>query len=163
MTSGESNSDWTSDEKERKFTVGYMFEMCGEPVSWSSRKHTVVATSSYEAEYSTLCSACKKNVWMIHIARFSLKPNSDEKAINVSTESQCAMKLKENSSIIHRSKHIDIAFHYVQDVVAGNMGQLKYIPYSEMIADTLTKGLGRVAFEKFRLKCGLQSQGEQAS
>ena len=48
----------------RKSTSGYVFQICGGAVSWSSRKQTVVATSSCEAEFIALCEACKEASWL---------------------------------------------------------------------------------------------------
>ncbi|XP_052735487.1 secreted RxLR effector protein 161-like [Vigna angularis] len=58
---GYADSDYGEDLVERKSTSGNIFFFNKAPVSWSSRKHNVVALSSCEAEYIAKChAACQK-------------------------------------------------------------------------------------------------------
>jgi hypothetical protein len=41
----------SGDKDTRRDTTGYMFKICGEPVSWQSRMQTSVALSTMESEY----------------------------------------------------------------------------------------------------------------
>eukprot|EP00171_Calliarthron_tuberculosum_P000235 IDg235t1 len=58
-TIGYSDSDWAGCVETRKSTEGFVFLLSGGAVSWRSKKQTVVATSSCEAEYISVCSAAK--------------------------------------------------------------------------------------------------------
>ena len=55
-----------------------------------------------------------------------------------------------------RSKHIDIRYHYIREVVASGKVALFFIEGSENPADLFTKNLGHVKFEKFRDNLGLE-------
>ena len=57
-----------------------------------------------------------------------------------------ALAYAKDSKYHGRTKHIDIRYHYIQDMVAHNELVLKYISTSLMIADPLTKPIGRDAF-----------------
>lgn len=59
---GYSNADWGADANDRKSTSGYVFLMGGGVISWASRKQTIVATSTCEAEYVAMCTVCKEAV-----------------------------------------------------------------------------------------------------
>lgn len=157
---GFSDSDWAGDVSDRKSVSGYAFLMAGGVVSWSSRKQTVVATSSCEAEYIAMSVACKESLWLERIVR-CMPPNAHKKrGMVVFSDSQSGIKLSQNESINRRNKHIDVTFHFVRDVVARGDVELCYKPTSEMTADLMTKPLGRVKFEYFRELCGIRSQGE---
>lgn len=57
---GYTDSDWSGDKDDRKSTGGYVF-MCGKAsISWCSKKQSVVALSSCEAEcIATSFAACQ--------------------------------------------------------------------------------------------------------
>ena len=61
---GYSDADWGACKDSRKSTSGFVFQLCGGAISWSSRKQTVVATSTCEAEYIALLEACKEAAWL---------------------------------------------------------------------------------------------------
>ena len=42
-----------------------------------------------------------------------------------------------------RTKHIDVKYNFVRDIVAQNQVILKHIPTSRMVADPLTKPIAR--------------------
>jgi hypothetical protein len=51
-----------------------------------------------------------------------------------------------------RSKHIEIRYHYIRDMVQRGALKLLYVSTNEQVADVLTKPLSRVKFEHFRDK-----------
>ena len=63
-TRGLSDTDWASDEKDRKRISGYCFYFLDSLVSWSSRKQRTVSTSSTELEYYTLTNTIKEGIWI---------------------------------------------------------------------------------------------------
>ena len=54
-----------------------------------------------------------------------------------------------------KSKHIEIKYHYIKDMVQRGAVKLQYVAMKEPIADVLTKPLARVNFEYFREKLGV--------
>ena len=54
-----------------------------------------------------------------------------------------------------KSKHIEIKYHYIRDMVQRGAVKLQYVAMEEHIADVLTKPLARVKFEYFREKPGV--------
>lgn len=65
-----------------------------------------------------------------------------------------------SKSVFHgRTKHIEIQYHWIREVVkAGNL-QLQHCPTHQMVADILTKALGKAQFMKLREDLGLSSIG----
>ena len=54
-----------------------------------------------------------------------------------------------------KSKHIEIKYHYIRDMVHMGAGNLQYVAMDEHIVDVLTKPLSRVNFEYFRENLGV--------
>ena len=54
-----------------------------------------------------------------------------------------------------RSKHIEIKYHYIRDIVQRGAVKLLYVATEEQIADILTKPLARMKFEYFRERLGV--------
>ena len=65
------------------------------------------------------------------------------------------MKLSENPVFHDKSKHIEIKYHYIRDMVQRGVVKLQYVATDEQVADVLTKPLARVKFEYFRGKLGV--------
>ena len=67
------------------------------------------------------------------------------------------MKLLENPVFHDKSKHIEIKYHYIRDMVQRGAVKLQYVATEEKIADVLMKPLARLKFKYFRERlCVLQ-------
>ena len=60
------------------------------------------------------------------------------------------MKLSENPVFHDKSKHIEIKYHYIKDMVQRGAVKLLYVATEEQIVDVLMKPLARLKFEYFR-------------
>eukprot|EP00253_Pinus_taeda_P034798 PITA_34798 len=56
--------DWARDLDQRRSTSGYVFSLFGGAVNWMSKKQSVVALSTTEAEYMAATHASKEVVWL---------------------------------------------------------------------------------------------------
>ena len=65
------------------------------------------------------------------------------------------MKLSKNLVFHDKSKHIEIKYHYIKDMVQGGAVKLQYVTTDTQIANVLTKSIARVKFEYFREKLGV--------
>ena len=60
-----------------------------------------------------------------------------------------------NPALLDRSKHIEIPYLYVRDMVDKNSVQLEYICTVDQIVDILTKPLSRIKIDHFRRRLGM--------
>lgn len=70
-------------------------------------------------------------------------------------DNQSCVKLAQNPLFHDRSKHIDIKYHFVLDMVQKGAVKLQYIFINEKIDDILTRPLSRAKFVYFKDKLGL--------
>jgi hypothetical protein len=70
-------------------------------------------------------------------------------------DNQRCIKMTENPVFHDSSKHIEIRYHYIHDMVQRGALNLQYISTDEQVADVLTKALSRIKFEYFQYKLGI--------
>ena len=70
-------------------------------------------------------------------------------------DNHSCVKLSENSVFHDKSKHIEIKYHSIRDMVQRGAMKLQYVANEEHIADVLKKPLAKVKFEYSREKLGV--------
>jgi hypothetical protein len=150
---GFSDADWASDRLDRKSISGYVFTLGGGAIAWSSKKQQTVALSSTEAEYMALTRASQHAIWLCKF--FTASGFLQNGPSRIFVDNRSALDLAYNPEFHDRSKHIDTRHHWIRDTVAADLITLEWIPTSEMVADTLTKSLPRVLFQKFTDSMGM--------
>lgn len=157
---GWSDSDWGGSTEDRRSTSGVAFNIGSGIVSWISKKQGTVALSSTEAEYISLCDACCQGVWIKRIlgdCGYQI-----ERPITIHCDNQSCLAIAKNPVLHNRTKHIDVKFHFIRDLVNDKKVQLEYCNTEDQIADAFTKCLDAKKLCKFRLLlgvCNLQSRG----
>jgi hypothetical protein len=66
-----------------------------------------------------------------------------------------AIALMKNLYLNERSKHIDICYHFVCDLVRNRCLQVSYVLTADTVADGMTEPLQHVAFERFKNQLGI--------
>jgi hypothetical protein len=99
-------------------------------------------------------SDCSRQVVWIHTLLgelgYRLKP------IPICGDNQGSIFIASNPVTEKRSKHIDIRFHYIREVIIRRFADVYFIDGDENPADMLTKNLGSVKFLKFRAMLRLE-------
>jgi hypothetical protein len=70
-------------------------------------------------------------------------------------DNQSCIKMTESPVFHDRSKHIEIHYHFICNMVQRGALKLQYISMDEEVADVLTKPLSCVKFEHFQDKLGI--------
>jgi hypothetical protein len=65
-------------------------------------------------------------------------------------DNQSAIKLIESGQVTHRTKHIDVSYHYISEQLKEKLFSIKYCNTEAQVADILTKSLLPEKFVKFR-------------
>eukprot|EP00253_Pinus_taeda_P030394 PITA_30394 len=143
-------SDWAGSVDDRKSTSDYVFHMGSGAISWASKKQSIVALSTAEAEYVAATAAACQAVWMRRMLR-SLG-QEQAKATVIFCDNSSAIALSKNSVFHKRTKHIDTRFHYIGELVNNGEIVLEHCRTQEQVVDISTKSLDQKSFEFLR-KC----------
>jgi len=77
------------------------------------------------------------------------------KPIPICGDNQGSIFITSNPVTKKRSKHIDIRYHYIREVIERKLAEVFFIDRDKNPADLLTKNLGSVKFMLFRPEFGL--------
>jgi hypothetical protein len=149
---GYSDASYGENSPDRKSTSGYVFILNGGAISWSSRKQDIVTLSSTESEYVALTDSFKEGLWLRGLMR-DLTGRSIP--VPIAEDNDSTIKLASNPTWSRRTKHIDVRYHFVREVVSLGSVSLFYCPTREMVADIMTKSLGSNLLRDHRRAMGL--------
>lgn len=142
------DADWANNPLDRKSFTGYAFTLANCAISWECRKQSSIALSSTEAEYMAITESAKEAVYLLallkelldHKGQIKLLVNNYDNMI-LFNDNQSAQKIASNPIYHRRTKHIDVRYHYIRDVVTNGQIKLEYMPSTDMISDICTKPL----------------------
>jgi hypothetical protein len=135
--------DWAVDLDRRRSTSGYVFNLFGGAISWMSKRQVVVALSTTEVEYMATTYESKAAVWL---QRLCLGIGLVQQAVRIDCDSQSAIFMAKNLTYHSNTKHINIRYHFVRDMVEEKKVLLMKVDTLKNVADSLTK---YVSTEKF--------------
>jgi hypothetical protein len=142
------DADYAACKDTRRSRGGYLFNLYGGAISWSSKLQSVVATSSAESEYIAAAHCAREAVWLRRVCAFlNIKHKGP---LTVNADNKAAIFMATNSADTSRTKHIDVANHYVRNVAQRGIIKLEYINTANNAADIFTKPLPEAKFNKFR-------------
>jgi hypothetical protein len=153
MLHGYTNSDWMGSTVDRKSTSGYCFSLGSPMISWSSRKQGSIAQSTAEAEYIVASATSREAVWLKKLLSDLFSVELGPTVIHC--DNQRCIKLSENLVFHDKSKHIEMRYHYVRNMVQKNILNIQYVPTKKQTAEILTKPLSLKKFVYFRDKLGV--------
>ena len=154
---GFSDANWGNDVDDRHSICGYVFTLNGGAVSWSSKKQSVVALSSTEAEYIGVTHAAKEAIWLRHLLSELYSPRVLDFPMTIYCDNRSAIELVKNATFHSRTKHIAIRYHYIREAFNDGIIILTHRGTDDMPADMFTKALVRVKLTKFAKSVGVSS------
>lgn len=152
MICGYSDSDWAGDPTDSKSTTGSIIKVFGNPIFWKTVKQKSVSRSSTQAEYIALAYTIEEILFIKNIL-VDLGLSKDLlNEIKIYVDNISCIMLAKNGNFSKRSKHINVALHFVHDTVNNKLIDVVKIDGNVNLADTFTKSLCRDKFENYRYK-----------
>jgi hypothetical protein len=151
---GYSDASFNSEANAKSMT-GYTFLSAGAAITWGSRKQTLTALSSTEAECLALTEASQETVWLRTLLSELKFPQLEPTPIM--EDNQGTIALTENPQFHRRSKHFNPKLHFIRDQITDKQVTIKFCETSQMTADVLTKALSKPVHEAHIKGLGMAS------
>ena len=141
---GFSDSDWTGNADDRKSTTGGCFYVGVNLVTWMSKKKNSMFLSTAETEYIATGSCCSQLIWMKKVLT---DYGISQDIVVLYCDNSSAINISKNPIQHSKTKHIEIMYHFIRDLIERKIICLEYIPTERQNADIFTKPLDRSKFE----------------
>ena len=135
-----------------KSRSGYVLFVDGCLIVWFSKKQSLLAISTEEAEVFSANEGAKSILWLIKFL------NELDIAYDIPMMyedcSNAILWIKERKTTM-RTRHFDLRLEFVREMIDDNMMKIEYVNTEKNPADMLTKVLGKNKHEKFVRMIGL--------
>ena len=123
------DADWATDTRDtqhpRRSISGYVSFLAGSAVSWRAAKQKTTALSTTEAEYMALALGCQEAKWLSQLLmELGVK---DVTPVTMMEDNKGCRDLAANPAHHTRTKHIDIKYHFVRDLVTEGVVVIKAV------------------------------------
>ena len=142
---GFSDSDWGGFIDDMKSTSGFCFNLGSAIFSWSSKKQSIVAQSTVEAEFIAATAAVNQALWLQKLLRDLHM--EEEEATEISVDNQAAIAISNNPVFHGKTKHFNIKLYFIREVQKNGDVKLLYCRTEDQMADLFTKALPANRFE----------------
>lgn len=137
----------------RRCISGFVSLFFGSPISWLAKKQSLVTLSTTEAEFVAL-ALCIQELLYLRQLTGELGLTSSQ-PILIHEDNQSTIKIATNAELHGRSKHIDVRFMFVRDLIDSGEFDLKWCPTNDQLADFFTKAHPEPTFLSLRTRLGI--------
>ncbi|MBW0474947.1 hypothetical protein O181_014662 [Austropuccinia psidii MF-1] len=138
--------------KHQRNTSGYLIKLFGNIVAWGFKRQTVLAMSTCTAKYVALSEGTQ----LLSLLRLVSEPILGRQLLSINCNNRAAILITDDNLLKKRTKYLDIAFYFVNDLIRTHDVALKWVSTAEQQADILTKPLGEVKLKLAREKLFLE-------
>ena len=108
-------------------------------ISWKSKKKSVIARSSVEAEYRAMALVTCELIWLEQLLR-ELKFEDDTQMMLI-CDKQAALHIAFNPVFHERTKYIEVDYHFIREKIESRNITTRFANSSDQLADIFTKSL----------------------
>ncbi|GJW05230.1 retrotransposon protein, putative, ty1-copia subclass [Tanacetum coccineum] len=138
------DADYAKDPDKGRSITGYVFMVHGCVVSWKATLQHVVALSTTEAEYMALTEAVKESIWLKGLL---IELGVNLRSVVVNCDNQSAIHLSRNAVFHERTKHINVRYHFIREIMESKEIEVAKIGTKDNAADAFTKVVPGLKFK----------------
>ena len=138
-----------------KSRSGVVIMMNGHVVHWTSKKQSIVTLSTCESEMLAQVTGMKLGL-SIRQLMVELLGNERKVWMSLKGDNMAAMYSLQTEVSSWRTRHYSTFAAWIREKIEEYKVKLVHVPGKELVADGLTKLLGRILLEEFRRRIALQ-------
>ncbi|CAM8978933.1 unnamed protein product [Rhodiola kirilowii] len=147
------DADWGGCQMTIHSCTGYFIFLGGAPISWRSKKQSVVSRSSAEAKYRAMATTISEILWL----RWLLKDMEATQTMPTSLfcDNQAACRIANNPIFYERTNHVEMDCYFVRERVESREIETRKVATEYQIADLFTEALEATRFRFLVGKLGI--------
>ena len=126
------DSDWDKCSYSRKSVASFCIKLGESPISWKSKKQSVVARSTAEAEHRAIASVTCEVTWLLSL--FKDLGLSGLAPAQLKCENHVALHIAANPVFHEHSKHIEVDGHFMIEKMQAGIIHPTYVPTKAQLA-----------------------------
>jgi transposase InsO family protein len=156
-----SDASFADNSLDRKSSQGFIMTLFGGPIAWKASKQDTVTTSSTEAELLALSQTAKEAIFISRLLKGLTLYVEHPLTIQCDNRQTIRLLTEESAKLNTKLRHVDIHRHWLRQEVQEKRITLEWVPTKEMLADGLTKPLGKQKHLEFCRMIGLSDEKER--
>ena len=161
-----SDADWAGSKDDRISTSGLIIRLIdesedkndvsshGDIIFYQSKKQDCITMSTSEAEFVAACT-CALRVIPLRRLLGRLGFDQSDRPTTMFEDNTACIAIANEEGISQRTKHIDIKYLKLKELVKGGVIRLVHLSTKKMTADILTKNLAKPTFMTHRVGLGM--------
>ncbi|GFT62966.1 retrovirus-related Pol polyprotein from transposon TNT 1-94 [Trichonephila clavipes] len=151
-----SDASWGNAENGKSFFGGVVL-LGNSLILWKCRKQKSVSFSTCEAELLSISEICKDIIWIVNLLIELKCEQFINNAVTLNSDIQAAIQWIKGTRSSNKSRHMNLHFHFIKDLIEDTVIKLEYVQTEFLIADFLTKAMNVEKLEYSMQKIALLS------